>query len=69
MMTRKEQLEDAFKAYNSGVMSDEQLSIAHTATKELVETMDAMGIKGAPLIGFIMQEQALDRIIHARRAR
>ena len=66
-MTRREKLEDAFRAYNNGVMSDEQLSIAHKATAEMVETMFAMGITGAPILGFVMQENSLRGFIDARK--
>lgn len=66
-MTRREKLEDAFKAYNNGIMSDEQLAIAHKATAEMVETMFAMGINGVATLGFVMQENTLRRYIDARQ--
>lgn len=66
-ITRRERLEDAFKAYNDGVMSDEQLAIAHKATAEMVETMFAMGIKGAAILGYVMTENTLRGYIDARK--
>lgn len=66
-MTRKEKLEDAFKAYSNGIMSDEQLALAHGATAELVETMFAMGINGCAILGYVLQEQSLRGYIDARK--
>lgn len=66
-MTRREKLEDAFKAYSAGVMSDEQLKLAHEATAEMVETMFAMGISGAAILGYVLQEQSLHSYITARK--
>jgi len=65
--SRKEQLEDAFKAYSAGVMSDAQLKLAHEATSEMVETMFAMGLSGPPVLGFVLQEQSLRGYINSRK--
>ncbi|BEV43987.1 hypothetical protein [Afipia carboxidovorans] len=65
--TRRERLEDAFNAYNDGNMSDEQLATAYKATSEMVETMFAMGIKGAAILGYVMQENTLRGYIDARK--
>jgi hypothetical protein len=68
-MTRKEKLEDAFKAYSNGIMSDEQLKLAHDATAELVETMFAMDVSGPAILGYVLQEQSLRSYISARKER
>lgn len=67
MKATREQKQDAFEAYSKGVMTDEQLRIAHEATSEFVETMFAMGISGPPVLGFVLQEQSLRSYISARQ--
>lgn len=66
-MTRREKLEDAFKAYANGIMSDEQLKLAHDAVSELVETLFAMGESGCSVLGYVMREQSLRSYIDARK--
>lgn len=68
-MTRRQKLEDAFAAYEAGNMTDEQLKFAYDATRELVETLFAMGVRGAPILGYVMQEQALRSFIDSRKPR
>lgn len=58
--------QDAFRAYDASKMSDEQLKVAHDAVRDLVETMFAMGIKGAPVVGFIMMQDSLRGFIDSR---
>lgn len=61
-----EKKRDAFAAYDASKMSDEQLKTARESLRDLVETMIAMGIRGAPVAGFIQMEISLQGYIDAR---